>query len=121
MFTAPELADSNQSGPAAIYGPAGIPNLLAYALGLDPRQPVSPAALPVFSVAGPNALLTYQRPSARTDVTYQVEASTDLVSWSVSGVSHTQTATSGGVETWQATHALNPSGGVFLHLKVSLP
>ncbi len=73
------------------YGPAsdpdgdGIPNLLEYALALDPLAAGS-AGLPIATVAGGNLTLTYKR--ARAGLTYTVQTTTDLAagSWTATGV-----------------------------------
>ncbi len=63
----------------------GVPNLLAYALGLSPTTMVT-NALPRVAIKNYGgvfyAMLTFNRSSVATDVTYRVEASADLNSWS---------------------------------------
>ena len=116
-FTAAELADPAVSGDGVVLAPDGLPNLLHYALGYGPRETVPSAAL-VFSQAGADWDLAYTRPSIRLGVAYAVESSTDLVTWSSSGVSHRLGSSAGGIDTW---HGSVPAGGtrVFLRLKVS--
>jgi hypothetical protein len=57
----------------------GVPNLLVYALGLDPALPlVAPAS--TAHVSQDRLHLTFFR--ARAELTYVVEASSDLIQWS---------------------------------------
>ncbi len=62
----------------------GIANLMEYALGLDPTK-AGTAGLPVARIklyAGvPYAYITFSRSSVATDLTYIVEASADLQTW----------------------------------------
>ena len=63
-----------------------LPNLVKYALGLDPRVPVT-ADVPevsLLTVGGNRYLaLTYRRPEpAPADVSYTVDVSADGVTWS---------------------------------------
>ncbi len=87
---------SNVGAGADTASPAGdgVPNLIKYALGLNPFTPATGSQLPVASiltVSGQNYLtLTVNRTAPATDVTYIVEVSGDLVTW-VSGPSFTVT------------------------------
>jgi hypothetical protein len=68
----------------------GVANLLEYALGLDPTS-ASTTALPqviVKDYAGTKYLsLTFTRSAVATDLTYIVQGSSDLASWSDLGTS----------------------------------
>lgn len=120
-FTAGELANPAISGPTIALGPDGVSNLLKYALGVAPR-----AALPVnaqtVAQAGGNWTYTYQRPSNRVDLVYAVEVSTDLQSWSATGVTlqRTATADANGMETWQGS-CTNSGPNLFFRLRVTAP
>ncbi len=61
----------------------GIPNLLKYALNLNPLVN-GKSYLPQPAFFSGNIVLTY--PALRADLIYTVEASTDLINWSVIGV-----------------------------------
>jgi hypothetical protein len=61
----------------------GIPNLIEYALGLDPRIADGPGRLPAVSVNGGVLEMSYYRDASLTDIIYFVEASDDLLEWSV--------------------------------------
>lgn len=87
-FGETEREDPSISGPEADPGGYGIPNLIRYALGLEPRDP-NPTALPgsglqTVQVGGEPAeyaTLSFARPKGLSDVTYVVQASADLVEW----------------------------------------
>ncbi len=120
------------------YDDDGISNLVEYGLTLDPTA-ADVSALPVVSIknfGGAKYLsMTFHRSAAATDVTYTVQASGDLVSWtdlatSASGattfgagfVSETGTAPNLTVEV-RDTVALTsaPNSRRFLRLKISSP
>jgi outer membrane protein assembly factor BamB len=89
---------SNVGAGANGAAPAGdaVPNLVKYALGLDPLQPAQSGQLPQVSVqtfAGqPYLTLTVNRAAIAPDVTYQVQVSPDLQTW-LSGTTNTVTLT----------------------------
>ncbi|MBS0661021.1 MAG: hypothetical protein JSR82_22605 [Verrucomicrobia bacterium] len=116
----------------------GVANLLAYALGLSPvsgSANLLPTAA-IKSYAGvPYVYLTFNRSSVATDLTYRVEASADLQTWttiatSAAGapttgagfVSETGTAPTFTVEV-RDTQPVDPVTGArrFLRLQVSTP
>lgn len=84
-FTAAELNNPSISGPNAAPAGDGITNLMKYALGLSPKASGT-AGMPTVSATttgGKNYLtLTYLQALTATDITYTVEISPDLVSWS---------------------------------------
>lgn len=69
----------------------GLPNLVEYALGLDPKDPGRPSmtrtspGLPVFAIetseAGPSMTFTFRTHPGRTEVGLQVQSSEDLIHW----------------------------------------
>ncbi len=97
-FSADERLDPAISGPSADPDGDGFANLLEYALGLDPRA-ASAAGIPEMSATETEWVFTYTRPAARGDVTYAVEFSTNLATWTDAGVVHERLA-AGLVETW---------------------
>lgn len=117
-FTAPELADTNVSGPSAVYGADGLSNLVKYALGLAPKTDTV-AGLPQVTVANGEWVFTYTRPSAITDVTYAVETSTNLSTWSTTGVTHELVSSTGGVATWRARYPVSSASTAFFRLVVT--
>ncbi len=116
-FTGPELLDPAKSGPNAVFGLDGFPNLVKYALGLEPKQDIV-AGLPEVSVQGTDWVETYTRPSALGDVVYTVEVSTNLATWTTTGVIHEFVSTAGSIETWRARYALASATNLFFRLKI---
>jgi hypothetical protein len=90
---------SNVGAGANGASPAGdnVPNLLKYALGLNPTNKAASAQLPSGSIqsnAGTNYLtLTVNRAADPSDVTYIVEVSSNLLAAWVSGPPNTVTLT----------------------------
>lgn len=115
-FTGTELFDSAVSGPNAIYSADGLTNLMRYALGLPAKTPIS-SGLPQVAKTETDWTFTYTRPSAITDVTYEVQTSTDLVSWSTVAT-HEQVTSQGGTDTWRASVTGSSAPAVFFRLKV---
>ena len=58
----------------------GMPNLLEYAIGGDPLFPDSEAQ-PSARLEGGRLVYTFRRDSAKTDLIYAVESSTDMRNW----------------------------------------
>lgn len=87
LFTPNQLADPNVSGPGAAPQGDGVPNLLKYALNIDPTRPVAPedaAAFPAANVeTGTTQYLSlmYRQNNAATGVAFEIQTSTDLVHW----------------------------------------
>jgi hypothetical protein len=79
-FTAIELADPAVSGDLADPDGDGIPNLMEYALGLEPRQP-DQTGLPFAKIMDDYFTLTYNRRKGATDLSLVVEVSDDLLIW----------------------------------------
>lgn len=128
-FTDAEFPVASISGQNADPDGDGIPNILEYALGLDPKQGDT-GGLPqpaIVNVGGQNYLsMTIVKPSSDTDVTYVGQVSGDLQSWdgSASAVSTiTQANTPAGFDT-VTFRDLTPVGGAagvkrFLRLNVT--
>jgi hypothetical protein len=88
-FTAGELALPAVSGDLADPDADGHPNLLEYALDTDPRSSAAASPLTVRTAPG-QLLLDY--PAAHPELRYTVETSTDLVTWTTTGVIDNETA-----------------------------
>ena len=118
---------SNVGAGADTATPAGdgVPNLIKYALGLDPYTPSAPGQLPSGSIqpdSGQSYLtLNANRLVLATDVTYAVEVSGDLQTWT-SGPPFTVTLTN--TATQLIVRDNIPFGSApmrFIHLRVSDP
>jgi len=105
----------------------GIKNLIKYALGIDPGQlsltafdskhPDVPG-MPSVSCDSANLYFNYQQDTAKSDISYTVETSTDLVHWSNTGVSEQVLTTNGTVQTVQAS-APRSGPKMFIRLRVT--
>lgn len=97
----------------------GYKNLLEFALGLDPAIPEHGATQ--ASVDNTAVYLTYTRPSAVTDVTYQVEWAGTVNSpvWASSGILQHIISDNGSQRTIRATIPKTPATQRFIRLKVA--
>jgi hypothetical protein len=118
---------SNVGAGADTASPAGdgVPNLIKYALGLDPFTPTAASQLPTGSIqpdGGQSYLTLTANPVAQApDVTYAVEVSGDLQTWT-SGPPFTVTLTN--VPTQIIVRDNVPFGSAimrFIHLRISDP
>lgn len=121
FFSAPELANTALSGPNASYATDGLPNLVKYALGLNPTQSSNLASVSAVSTSASEWIFTYTRPETVTDLTYTVEYSLDLVNWSSVGVIHELVVRTGGQETWRGFVPLGVGTNVYFRLRVTQP
>jgi alpha-tubulin suppressor-like RCC1 family protein len=116
-FTPAELADATISGPLADPDHDGVPNLLEFALGSDPRN--SNVAGWTLVQEGANWVYRYTRPAGgAVGVTYIVESSNDLVTWTT--VTSVIESTAAGVDTMKATVPTNGTSN-FFRLRVTQP
>ena len=117
-FTTEEQGNPSVSGPNVVYGADGLPNLLKYALGLNPKVNAT-TGLPAVSTTSTHWVYTYTRPSDRPDISYAVEVSTNLSTWTTSGVTHEWVSTVEGVETWRASYPLTGAANAFFRLRIT--
>jgi hypothetical protein len=110
-FSAIQLGNVNIVGATAKPAGDGIPNFLKYAFNLNPNVNEQ-ASLPQPMVSNGNLALTFTIPPP--DVTYSVQASTDLVNWSTTGVN---IQINGNQAT--ATYRLSGSTQAFLRIVVA--
>ena len=82
-FTGTDLTADAVSGPLADPDGVGLTNYARYAFGLAARGRVAnPATLGTVATGGQNYLtLTFPRRAEATDLSYSVESSTDLATW----------------------------------------
>jgi hypothetical protein len=100
-FSAAELTSPEVVAPLVVLGPDSTPNLLKYALGVAPHDPVASGAWAITQDST-NYHFIYERPASRADLRYEVQTSTDLANWTTDGVTHLRVSTSAedGRETW---------------------
>ena len=115
---------SNAAG--ADYNKDGVPNLMAYALGLSPVSQ-SAASLPRAALSGTNLRLDYPKLLDRTDITLTPQISSNLTTWyspgqagAPAGFTDSTVSTAGNVETRRAAVPVG-SNPFYLRLKVTKP
>lgn len=116
-FSPAELENPAIGGPQAVLAGDGLTNLLKYALGLDPRLPAN-GALPLPAQTAEEWTFTYVRPPDRADITYTVLVSTDLATWTDTGVTHELVGPVDDWEQWRARVPLSVGAKVFFRLRV---
>ncbi len=128
-FTAAEQADPEIGGPLGDPAGAGVPNVLSYLLGLDPRVP-DRSLLPqaqIFTVqigeepATRHAGLVYDRRVETDGINVSYEISTDLASWTPAVVTEEILNTESVMETVRVfvDEPLAEEARVFLRLVIS--
>src|SRR5664280_1712926 len=115
-------AGANGASPAG----DGVPNLIKYALGLNPLTPATSAQLPsgrIQPAGGTNFLtLTVNRAARPTDITYIVEVSGNLMGGWLSGPPNTVTLTNTVTQLLVRDNTPVPSATArFIRLRVSNP
>ena len=117
-FTAAELANPAISGDAANPAQDGLPNLLKYALGLNPKVAAPQAiSLQITNLSGQKVpVITYPLNLTATDVTLILQSSTNLTTWAPATTQPLASVTNGTVKT--VTLQLNP-GQAKLFLRFS--
>ena len=124
------------AGDSANPAGDGIPNLMKYALGLNPLI-ASRTGLPTLSWTSGYVTLTFSRPTSATDITYIVEVSGGLLgawatgsSYSISGdvpsnanTTQVSRTTNGGIETIvvRDNTLMNSATKRFIRLRVTQP
>jgi hypothetical protein len=88
-FSEEERTNEAHSGPHADPGGFGVPNLVRYALGLDPRNPDRAGFLADIRFVSTNGTereyftVTYNRNRMARDLDIMVDYSEDLINWSL--------------------------------------
>ena len=111
-------ANSAAASDLADWDHDGVPNLLEYALGMDGKTE-DRNSLPKALTINNHLALSYV-PSA-TDVTYSVESSTDLITWTTANVEAVSIANPDppGSVTFRYKFPLGAAGPAFLRIKVT--
>jgi len=122
-FTQAELADPAIRGNTANPAKDGIPNLMKYALGLNPAiaYPPNLSGLPTQAIVigdtGEHLSVTFN--AAATDVVYNVQATSDLLNWTTVYLSSLGQTT--GTVTVIDTVPVLSSTGRFMRLNITAP
>ena len=112
-------------GPTDRNGPLAIPNLVAYAMGLDPLT-ATPADLPASGKESNKLSITFHRSRFATDVTIDVEAADSVLGGWTSIWSSATNSYAGGTNaiesvTVQDSVPMDQTAQRYLRLKVSQP
>jgi len=105
------------AGPGADPDGDGLPNLLEYALGGSPNSTAA-SPRPTIEVSGDHLAIAFVR--ARSDVTYLVEGSSDLIDWSPISFTPVALGQTQIVSDTVPISTANPARR-FLRLRVTLP
>ena len=124
-FTAEQLAQPGVGGELDDPDRDGIPNLVEYALGLNPNQSSS-SGLPVADVSGGYLIFSFNREKDATDITYRVEGTGDLSSswaeiWNSTGVPYGGGGNASELVTVQDTVPVSTAPRRFMRLKLTKP
>lgn len=117
-FNSSELLTATLSAPSADPDADGLSNLAEYALGLDPRTPSPGGGLTVTN-NGTDWIVTYSRPTDRSELAYRLERSTNLADWSDAGLTPELVSRADGIDTWRATYPVAGASSCFFRLVVT--
>ncbi|MEI8313187.1 MAG: LamG-like jellyroll fold domain-containing protein, partial [Verrucomicrobiota bacterium] len=116
--TAPPSYTSDTGNPSG----DGVPNLMKYALGLNPNLALTNSSgLPTFSANGTTLGYAFTRVKDASDITYQVERSFDLSSWSEIWSSATDPYIGTDPTTTELIESENIWPKVFFRLRITKP
>ncbi|MFZ4766941.1 MAG: hypothetical protein ACOYMN_18465, partial [Roseimicrobium sp.] len=120
VATYPTLTGNNAL-PTADPDNDGVQNLMEYATAMNPT---ANDVVPMSALKNGSTLeFIYTKNKAATDVTFTVEWSDDLMTWSTAGVTQALVPGSdnGVTQQLKATMAAGASGRRFMHLKITRP
>ncbi len=125
-FTSAELADTALSGPSGDPDGDGLPNLMEYALGGAPNTADATSHQPSVRLIADHLTLDYTRPNSIADVSYTVEWSNDLQTWSTGNTIIEQVSTTTNSDATitvssRAVTLLSASPRQFLRLRITRP
>jgi autotransporter-associated beta strand protein len=116
----PGVTNTNIIAMTAIPGNDGIANLLKYFMGLNPSKQVSMPMTCALDGQG-NLVLYFRMSKNLTGVSYSIDESTDLKTWTSTGLQGSMMADMGSYDTMDVAVPLPASGPLFLRLSVSSP
>ncbi len=114
------------TGDAAISGELvdsdadGVNNLIEFATNTDPTLTGS-VGIPIFTREPPNAVLTYRRNLAATDVTFSIEESASLNLWTTATPTEQIFSDDGSTRVIKAKVPLGSATTKMLRLKITRP
>ena len=113
-------ANTTAAADLADWEGDGFRNIMEYALNLDPLSPDGNAQPPV-TIEGGYLTLSYVPKSWATDLTYVVEASTDLVNWSAADVESVDVEDREPADrvTFRYKHPVGQGGPAWLRLSIT--
>ena len=106
------------AGDTASPAGDGIPNLMKYALGLNPYLSGA-TGLPILSTTNGYLMLTYSKVKSATDITYQPIWSIDLLNWSGTGITQSVLFDNGTIQQIQAQVPDTNDKRMFIKLQVT--
>ena len=112
------IANTGTAANAADPDRDGLPNLLEYALGTSPTSASATSAPSISLLPAPASKLQLSFLRARSDLTYTVEASSDLFNWAVIATNPGTVSSSVPVT---VADTVTPAPRRFLRLRVSNP
>ncbi|MGA3171364.1 MAG: hypothetical protein ABSE62_10150, partial [Chthoniobacteraceae bacterium] len=121
-FNSQQLSNSSVSGDTANPAGDGVPNLLKYALGMNPNVN-SVAGLPVCGMATASGTayytFTFAKMDSATDISYNPQWCGDLSSWSGAGLIQQVLSDNGTTQQVRASLPASTVGNVFFRLNVT--
>ncbi len=119
-----ELIDDDALPTTALTAD-GVPNLIKYALGLEPKEPatfltdgVTPG-LPKSEMQGNTLTFLYQKDLRKSDITYSVETSSNLIDWDPNEATEFVENTVGNIQTIKASITTGGNPPKFARLKIT--
>lgn len=117
-LTPTEAANPALTNPMADIDGDGLPNLLEYALNLNPKKPQA-NGLPAPRIENGMLVLTYTKIVGATDLNYVVYESSDMNGWAPSAVANEILADDGRIQVVKASVSLGQTGTKYIQLRVT--
>jgi fibronectin type 3 domain-containing protein len=115
----PGQSDPAIIGPTANPSGDGIPNLLKYFFGLDPALTATNPPVTSSDDNSSDVVLTFRLSKNLTGVTYQIQQSTNLSSWSDTGLQGTVVSDQGTYYLMQAVVPMGANPSLYLRVSVT--